>query len=135
MTSIVPATPAPAPLDEIDWVTAFFRTADSCNADNIGEWFADDIELRFANNLPTFTKVEAREGLRQFMSSVKAMSHRRDNLIIDGNSASQQAIVIYTTHDDRDVPIPVASYLRRNDEKRLDRLWIYIDIGPLFAAA
>jgi hypothetical protein len=120
-------------IDQEDWVTAFFHTADQCNADLTAEWFAEDIDMRFANHPPVSSKAEAREGLRQFMSNISAMVHQRVSRVMEGDAAVQMATVRYTLPDGREVPLPVASHLRRNDDKRLDRLWIYIDLAPLFS--
>ena len=118
--------------DQEDWVSAFFRTADQCNADLTAEWFAENIDMRFANHPPVSSKAEAREGLRQFMSNISGMVHQRESRVMEGNAAVQMATVRYTLPNGREVPLPVASHLRRNADKRLDRLWIYIDLAPLF---
>ena len=117
-----------------DWVSAFFKTADKCDADLTAEWFAEDIDLRFANNPRASTKADAREGLRQFMSNVTGMSHQREARVTEGENVVQMATVVYTLPDGRTVPLPVSSYLRRNQAGKIDRLWIYIDLAPLFAA-
>jgi len=121
------------PTDQEDWVSAFFQTADQCNADLTAEWFAEDIDMRFANLPPVSSKAEAREGLRQFMSNISGMVHERQSRVTEGNASVQMATVRYTLPDGREVPLPVASHLRRNSDKLLDRLWIYIDLAPLFA--
>ena len=120
------------PIDQDDWVSAFFQTADQCNADLTAEWFAEDIDMRFANHPPVSSRAEAREGLRQFMNNISGMVHERESRVMEGNAAVQMATVRYTLPDGREVPLPVASHLRRNADKLLDRLWIYIDLAPLF---
>lgn len=117
-----------------DWVNAFFETADKCDADLTAEWFADDIDLRFANNPAASTKADAREGLRHFLSTMSSMVHRREARVTEGDDVVQMATVIYGMADGRTVPLPVSSYLRRNDAGKIDRLWIYIDLAPLLAA-
>lgn len=118
-----------------DWAADFFRAADLKEIDALTQWFADDIELRFANNPPIHGKAAARAVMDDFYGSITAMRHARENLIVDGNSAAQHAVVTYTRPGGREVPLPVASYLRRTETGRLDRLWIYIDIAPLYADA
>jgi predicted PhzF superfamily epimerase YddE/YHI9 len=118
--------------EQEDWVSAFFQTADRCNADLTAEWFAEDIDMRFANHPPVGSRAAAREGLRQFMSNISGMVHVRESRVMEGNSCVQMATVRYTLPDGREVPLPVASHLRRNGDKLLDRLWIYIDLAPLF---
>src|ERR1700727_1406582 len=63
-------TDAQRPVDQKDWVSAFFQTADQCNADLTAEWFAEHIDMRFANHPPACSRAEAREGLRQLMSNI-----------------------------------------------------------------
>lgn len=117
-----------------DWVSAFFKTADKCDADLTAEWFADDIDMRFANHPPASSKAEAREGLRHFLSNVTTMVHQREARVTEGDNVVQMATVVYGVPDGRSVPLPVSSYLRRNDAGKIDRLWIYIDLAPLFSA-
>lgn len=116
-----------------DWVAGFFHAADRKEIDALAEWFADDIELRFANNAPIHGKIAAREAMGGFYDTITGMRHAREHIIMDGNNAAQQAVVTYTRHDGREVSLPVASYLRRTEAGPLDRLWIYIDIAPLYA--
>ena len=117
-----------------DWVAAFFADADKKDIAALSAWFAPNIELRFANNPPLHGKEAAAEAMGGFYSTISAMRHKRENVIIDGNVAAQQAVVTYTDLNGREVPLPVASYLRRSAPDVLDRLWIYIDIAPLYAA-
>lgn len=118
-----------------DWVADFFRAADRKEIDALAQWFADDIELRFANNPPIHGKAAARAVMEGFYGTITGMRHAREHLIVDGDTAAQHAVVTYTRPDGREVPLPVASYLRRTEAGPLDRLWIYIDIAPLYTDA
>lgn len=132
MKQEVHASSADVRLDAEDWVTAFFETADKIDADATGEWFAPNIDMRFANQPPASTKKEAREGLRQFMLHISGMVHEPMHRVVNGNDAVQMATVIYTMPDGSIKKYPVASYLRRNDQNLLDRLWIFVDLSTLF---
>ena len=116
-----------------DWTAAFFRDADTLHLPTLMNWFDDTIDLRLGN-MPSIT---GREGVRaafeQFWSTLSGMSHECLQLVVDGDRAFQASIVTYTRLDARTVSIPVASHLRRVDGSRLDRLWIYIDLAPLYA--
>lgn len=116
-----------------DWAAAFFADADLVDIDALAAWFAENIELRFANNPVITDKATAVSVMSQFFSSISKMKHRRENLVGTGDEVAQQAVVTYTTPDGRDLPLPVSSYLRRDSQGLLDRLWIYIDIAPLYA--
>jgi hypothetical protein len=91
--------------------------------------------VRFGNS----PVIEGRDAVvasfRQFYDSIAAMRHEREFLISDGDTVCSQAIVTYTRLDGADVSLPVASCLHRTPEGLLDRLYIYIDIAPVFAAA
>lgn len=131
-----PAEPAGAvAAADGDWVGAFFRDADKVEIDALTAWFSDDIELRFANSPVICGKATATAVMGEFYSTIAGMRHERINLLCDGPVAAQQAIVTYTTMAGRTVPLPVSSYLRRTAAGTLDRLWIYIDIAPLYASA
>ena len=122
-----------SPADAGHWVTAFYRDADLVDIDRLAAWFADDIDLRFANNPPIRDKQTAVSVMSEFYASIAGMKHVRENLFLDGASACLQGKVVYTTHDGREVTLPVSSYIRRNQDGVLDRLWIYIDMAPLYA--
>lgn len=115
------------------WVADFFRDADKLDLPVLMRWFADDIDLRIANMPMVRGRAGAERTFADFWSHLSGMSHQRIELIVTGNDAAQMAIVTYTRKDGKTVPLPVASHVRRNDDGKLTRLWIYIDIGPLFA--
>lgn len=121
----------------LEWVADFFRDADTVKIENLANWFADDIDLRFANNPAIRDKQTAVAVMGQFYSSIAGMKHEPVHLYAagDNDTASQYAIVTYTRLDGRAVPLPVSSLLHRNAAGKLDKLWIYIDIAPLYAEA
>ncbi len=116
-----------------DWVAAFFRDADLLDLPALMNWLTDDVDLRLANMPPIIGKQRAEEAFRQFWSTLNGMSHERQHLVIEGNCAFQGSIVTYTRLDGKKVSMPVASHLRLTAEGRSDRLWIYIDLAPLFS--
>lgn len=122
-----------AEITEGQWVTDFFRDADKLDLPVMMRWFADDIDLRIANMPRVLGRAGAEQTFADFWSHLNGMSHQRVELIVNGNDAAQMAIVTYTRKDGKTVPLPVASHIRRNEDGKFTRLWIYIDIGPLFA--
>ena len=118
-----------------DWVAEFFADADRHRVPALVAWFADDIEVRFGNAPAIVGKAAATEAFEQFYSSISGMRHAAEVLVVDGSSAAQFAVVTYTRPDGSAVSLPVASHLRRAGERLLDRLWIFIDMAPLFAGA
>jgi len=117
----------------IEWVSAFFRDVDAFQIDKLDAWFADNINLRFANNPVINDRQGALHALGGFFKTIAGLQHKPEALVGSGNEVAQQAIVTYTRTDGRLVPLQVSSYLRRNAAGKLDRLWIYIDINPLYA--
>jgi len=116
-----------------DWVNSFFRDVDAFQIEKLDAWFADDIDLRFGNHPVITDKQTALHALGGFFKSIAGLQHKREALVGSGNEVAQPAIVTYTRTDGRLVPLPVSTYLRRNAAGKLDRLWIYIDISPLYA--
>jgi hypothetical protein len=55
--------------------------------------------------------------------------------VSSGDMAVQMAVVTYIRRDGSEVSMPVASHLRRVGVQKIDRLWIFIDLAPLFDAA
>jgi hypothetical protein len=120
-------------IDGDDWAGAFFRSADTFDIEQLTAWFADDVEVRFGNQPAIVGKSGAREAFAGFWSNIAGMRHAREALVSLGNMAAQMSIVTYTRHDGSEVSMPVASHLRRTGPAQIDRLWIFIDMAPLFA--
>lgn len=116
-----------------DWPAAFLGDADRLDLPVLMNWFADDIDLRIGNMPPVVGRADVEEGFRQFWTTLKGMSHRREQLVVEGACAFQGSVVTYTRLDGKAVSMPVASHLRLTGEGRLDRLWIYIDLAPLYS--
>lgn len=117
---------------EADWPAAFFRDADQLELPVLMSWFGSDIDLRLANFPPILGRAAAEATFAEFWSGIRGMHHVREQLVIDGDTAFQGSQVTYTRLDGREVTMPVASHLRRDAAGTLDRLWIYIDLGPLY---
>lgn len=116
-----------------DWAGAFFRDADQLDLRLLVSWFAPDIDLRLANVPPIRGREAAEATFADFWSGIRGMRHTRDQLVLDGDTAFQGSQVTYARLDGREATMPVASHLRRTSAGTLDRLWIYIDLGPLYA--
>ena len=118
-----------------DWTAAFFRDADTLVVETLISWFAETVEVRFGNGDPIHGMAAAEQAFRQFYSSLSGMRHRREALVSSGDLAAQMAVVTYIRKDGSEVSMPVASHLRRVGDRKIDRLWIFIDLAPLFGAA
>lgn len=117
----------------LNWVGDFFRDVDAVDISRLADWLADDINLRFGNNPVVTEKDTAVKVLGAFYDSIAGMQHVRENLVGSDDEVAQQATVVYTRLDGGIVPLPVSSYLHRNADGKVDRLWVYIDIHPLYA--
>ena len=117
----------------IAWVSAFFRNVDAFQIERLDAWFADNIILRIANNPAINDKQTALRTLRGCFKTITGLQHKPEALVGSRNEVAQQAIVTYTRTDGRLVLLQVLSYLRRHAAVKLDRLWIYFDINPLYA--
>jgi ketosteroid isomerase-like protein len=118
-----------------DWAGDFFADADSFQLPRLVGWFADDVEVRFGNAPAITGKAAAEDAFRGFWSSITGMRHEREVIVVDGDKAAQFSQVTYRRHDGSSVTMPVASQLRRVGDGKIDRLWIVIDMSPLFQAA
>ena len=118
--------------DITQWATDFFTDADLVDIDKLMAWFSEDIDLRFGNNPPILDKATAQEVMSEFYASITGMHHEMISIVTSEDNAARQAIVTYTRHDGTEVPLPVCSYISRNEDGLMDKLWIYIDINPLY---
>lgn len=115
------------------WMIDFFRDADKLDLPLLMSWFADDIDLRIAIMPPVIGWTNVEKSFADFWANLSGMSHRAEELVVKGDNGAQMSIVTYTRKDGKVVSMPVASHIRRKSGGKFDRLWIYIDIGPLFA--
>ncbi|MFC3052864.1 nuclear transport factor 2 family protein [Kordiimonas pumila] len=119
-----------------NWVPDFYRDADTVDINKLAPWFDENIELRFGNAPPIHGHAMAVETLREFYKTINGMRHVPEHIVFESDTvAVQLGKVIYTTLDGRDISLPVSSHLRHTAKGTLDRLWIYIDIAPLYAPA
>ncbi|MGO8918385.1 MAG: nuclear transport factor 2 family protein [Stellaceae bacterium] len=118
----------------MDWSVAFFKDADKKDIDALAPWFGEKITVRIGNSPLIEGREAVTETFRQFYKSIAAMQHTPDSVIVDGDSLCSTATVTYTRLDGSKVSMPVASLLHRDAGGKLDKLHIYIDINPLFAA-
>ena len=116
-----------------DWVADFFADADKLNLPLLMNWMSESIDLRIANMPPVLGWEAVKQSFADFWSNLSGMSHKREALIVDGDHAAQMSIVTYTRKDGKLVSMPVASHILKNKDGKFERLWIYIDISPLFA--
>jgi len=117
------------------WMAEFFSEADKLDLPLMMQWFAEDIDLRIANSPPIVGRQAVEQAFAEFWSALGGMSHQVIELLVsdDDLRAAQMSIVTYTRKDGHAVSLPVASNIHRNRAGKLERLWIYIDINPLFA--
>lgn len=115
------------------WMTDFFRDADKLDLPLLMSWFAEDIDLRIANMPPAIGLPAVEKSFADFWAHLSGMSHRAEELVVKGDNGAQMSVVTYIKKDGKTVSMPVASHIRRKANGKFDRLWIYIDIGPLFA--
>jgi ketosteroid isomerase-like protein len=119
----------------MDWSAAFFADVDKKDINALAAWFGEDITARFGSNPPIAGRAAVTEAFRGFYDSIAGMRHSRDQVFVDGNSICSAATVTYTRHDGSEVSMPAATILHREPSGKLDRLFIYIDINPLYAPA
>jgi ketosteroid isomerase-like protein len=117
------------------WVGAFFTDADRLDLPAMMRWFADDIDLRIGNMPPVLGHAAVEQSFAEFWANLDGMHHERVELITAPSDldAAQMSIVTYTRKDGKIISMPTATHLRRTASGALNRLWIYIDINPLFA--
>jgi hypothetical protein len=118
-----------------DRMADFFRDADRLSVPALIAWFADNVDIRFGNAPAIQGNAAAEDVFRQLFDSLSGMRHRREALVTTGDIAAQMSVVTYVRRDGSEVSMPVASHLRRARAQKIDRLWIYIDMAPLFSQA
>jgi len=116
-----------------NWVEDFYREVDKLDMACLSAAISDDIDVRFGNNPTINGKAAAIESFKAFWTAIAGMAHRRVELVAQGDMAVFMANVTYTRHDGSTVTVPVSSHIRKDNNGKINRLWVYIDLAPLFA--
>ena len=122
-----------AALTNLEAVDNFYDAADALDLPRMMETFSDEIDLRIGNIEPVVGRKAVEAVFKDFWASLSGMQHERIELICGDAEIAQMSMVTYKRQDGKTATMPVATHLRRVADGRFDRLWIYIDIAPLFA--
>jgi len=111
----------------------FYSASDQLDLSRLLPLLSEDIEVRFGNGPAMVGHAAAAAACRQFWASLESMNHEPVKIVANGNDFVQMAIVTYKLKTGKQVSMPVSSYFRRQSDGRFDRMWVYIDMAPLFA--
>ena len=117
-----------------DWWSRLFAAVDSKNTAAFLGFLTDDAEFRFANLPGAHGHAAIGAAVDAFFASIAASRHTLLRSWQDASSAVCQGEVEYTRHDGRRLTLPFVNVFEMHGE-RVRRYLIYIDAGPLYAAA
>ncbi len=113
-------------------VRRVFDYLDAQDIDGFGTLLADDIELRFGNGPSMNGKAAVAEGQTGFFAGISSMSHQIDHVWSKQDSFVVEGIVTYIRKDNSSVSLPFTDVFHMVGYK-IDKLYVYIDLAPLFA--
>jgi limonene-1,2-epoxide hydrolase len=117
-----------------DWWTRLFAAIDGKNTPGFLGFLTDDAEFRFANLPGAHGHSAIAAAVDAFFASIAGSRHRMLRNWQDASSAVCQGEVEYTRLDGGRVTLPFVNVFEMQGE-RVRRYLIYIDAGPLYAAA
>ena len=112
------------------WYEDFYAVIDSMDSAAMRPMLTDDSTVTMANHPQAVGPDAVLGGLDAFWTTIKGMSHHFKRVVEDGDTAVLEAEVTYTMLDDREVTLPVTTWVQRRDGLIADQR-IYIDMGPM----
>jgi hypothetical protein len=114
------------------WIEKMYTGVDNADEHAFGAELSENCVLKFGNQPEMKGRSTIVEGIGQFFSSLKGLSHHfthmwevDDEIILDSN-------VTYTRLDDQKVTVPAVTIIKQKDLKA-DEMRIYVDLAPLYA--
>ncbi|HWZ17863.1 MAG TPA: nuclear transport factor 2 family protein, partial [Ktedonobacteraceae bacterium] len=92
----------------------------------------EDVRLRFGNAETVVGRDAVVGGIVGFWGSIKGLRHNFVQTWDEGDIEIVEALIDYTRHDGKVVPLPCTSILRKRGDLVQD-LRIYMDVSPVFA--
>lgn len=119
------------------WARSFFSAVDAQKADDLRDYFTDDVVFRMANAEPlngvdTLLDAFGQADLR-FTSITHDVTGIWRGTWAGGDVVSVEALVTYTSAEAEPVTLPVTSTLRLNGDGRIADYRIFIEPSPAFA--
>ena len=111
-----------------------FASIDAMDTESFLGFIADDCTFRFGASAPVTGREGIRASVNDFFSMFAGLRHELHRVVADHNGIVCEGEVTYTHHDGRSVTVPFCNVFKA--EAGLISLYrIYIDMGPVFAAA
>ena len=111
-----------------------FASIDAMDTESFLGFIAEDCTFRFGSSPPITGRDGIRASVNDFFSMFAALRHHPERIVADDNGIVCEGEVTYTRHDGRKVAVPFCNVFEA-EAGRISLYRIYIDLGPVFAAA
>ena len=110
-----------------------FAIVDSMDLQALGELYADNGSLVFANRPALIGPDEIREGVGCFYDTIAGLKHTILTEWTFGADTVIELTVTYRRHDGGEVTIPVATMWHVDHTGKFDSYRVYFDLAPVYA--
>ena len=121
-------------MTETAWLEELFSAIDAKDADAFAQFLTPDAGFRFGNAEEVRGRDAIRESVAGFFESIKGLEHSVHHAWRDADRVACSGEVTYTRHDGSRITLPFADVFEMSGG-RIRRYLIYMDVGPLYAAA
>ena len=111
-----------------------FASIDAMDTESFLGFIAGDCTFRFGSSPPVTGREGIRASVNDFFSMFAGLRHDLQRIVAADSGIVCEGEVTYTHHDGRRVTVPFCNVFEA-DAGRISLYRIYIDLGPVFAAA
>ena len=111
-----------------------FASIDAMDTESFLGFIAEDCTFRFGSSPPITGRDGIRASVNDFFSMFAGLRHDLHRIVADDRGIVCEGEVTYTHHDGRKVAVPFCNVFEA-EAGRISLYRIYIDLGPVFAAA
>jgi uncharacterized protein (TIGR02246 family) len=116
------------------WLADLFAAIDAQDAERFASFIADDGVFLFGNAPPVEGRAAIRDAVAGFFASIRGLTHRVDDVSVDGTLVWSRGLVTYVRHDGSELAVPFCNCFEVQGE-RIRRYQIFVDASALYVAS
>jgi uncharacterized protein (TIGR02246 family) len=114
------------------WLADLFAAIDAKDAERFASHIAEDGVFLFGNAPPVAGRAAIRDVVAGFFGSIRALTHRVDDVSVDAERVWSRGLVTYVRHDGSQLAVPFCNCFDMQGE-RVRRYQIFVDASALYA--
>lgn len=114
------------------WLAGLFAAIDGKDAERFASFVAPDGVFLFGNAPPVAGRSAIRDAVAGFFASIRGLTHRVDDVSVDGPLVWSRGLVTYVRHDGSQLAVPFCNCFEMRGDL-IARYQIFVDASALYA--